>query len=164
MKFIDEKGKIFGKVSIVDLFVILLLIACFAAVGLKLHTAQTVRGGDRVIEYSVIVENIRDVSINAINQKYDDIIDAETKYDIGEIIDVQTSPARVLVQTNDGDFQMTEYDNRYDAVVTLRTNGTETDDGYYASSGRQIVVGDSLGVNNGYVQFFGEVISVSISE
>lgn len=164
MKFIDENGRIGAKVSIVDLFVVLLLIACVAAVGLKLKTAQSVRGGDRVIEYTVRVENIREQSVNAINQKCDGIIDAETKYDIGEITDVQTTPARVLVQTNDGDFKMTEYDNRYDAVITLRTNGTETEDGYYASSGRQIVVGDSLGVNNGYVQFFSEVVSVNVSE
>lgn len=164
MKFIDENGKIGGKISIVDLFVILLLIACVAAVGLKMRTAKSIRGGDRTIEYSVRIENIRQCSVDAIKQKSDGVIDAESKYELGEIIDVKTEPARVLVQTNDGNYKLSEYDNRYDAVVTLKTEGTETDDGYYASSGRQISVGDSIGINNGFVQFFGEVISVDVSE
>ena len=55
---------------------------------------------------------------------------------------------------------MEEYDNRYDVVVTLQTNGTETDDGFYASSGKQICVGETIGTLNGYVQLFGEVVSV----
>lgn len=164
MKIIDENGRINGKFSIVDLAVILLLLACIAAVGLKMRTSQTVRGGDRVIEYAVRIENIRDMSVNAMNQNREGVIDAETKYALGDIIDVDTAPARVLVQTNDGDFQFAEYDNRYDAVITLRTEGTETDDGYYAASGKQLAVGDTIGVNNGYVQFFGEVISVNVSE
>ncbi len=160
MKFIDEQGKINGKVSIVDIFVILLLIACVAAVGIKLQKAQSIRGGDCMIEYSLRIENIRDLSVNAINQNYKDIEDAETGYALGEIVNVETSPARVLVQTNDGMFKMEEYDNRYDVVVTLQTSGTETDDGFYASSGRQICVGETIGALNGYVQLFGEVVSV----
>lgn len=160
MRIIDDKGRIGGRISIVDLFVILLLIACAAAVGLKLHKAQTVRGGDCTIEYSIRIENIRDMSVNAIKQNFEGVIDAETKHELGEIVDIQTTPARVLVQTNDGDFKLAEYDNRYDAVITFRTSGSETEDGYYASTGRQLMAGETLGVRNGYAQFFGEVISV----
>ena len=35
MKVVDEKGKIFGKLNIIDLLVILLLIAAVALVGYK---------------------------------------------------------------------------------------------------------------------------------
>lgn len=160
MKLIDDKGKICGKISIVDLFAVVLMLACVAAVGLKLHKAQTIHGGDCTIEYSIRIENIRDMSVNAIKQELKDVTDAETGYKLGDITDVQAKPAMVLVQTNDGNFSLKEYENRYDAVITFRTDGSETDDGYYASSGRQLVVGDTIGVINGYAQFFGEVISV----
>lgn len=160
MKLIDNKGRLFGKISIVDIVAVVLLIACIAAVGLKMKTSQEIRGGVRTLEYSVRVENIRDMSVNAIRQNSKDVIDAETKRALGEIIDVTTEKARVLVQTDDGNYTFAEYDNRYDAVVTLRVYGTETDDGYYAASGRQLSVGDTIGVNNGFSQFFGEIISV----
>ncbi len=161
MKFLDEKGRLFGKLSIVDLFVILLVLACIGAVGLKLRASKTVSGGDRTITYAVRIENIRDVSVEAINSKKDGLIDIEKKKELGSIESVEATPARVLVQTNDGKFKFAEYDNRYDAVITIKTSGTETEDGYYASSGRQISVGESIGINSGAAQFFAEVISVT---
>ena len=164
MKFLDDKGRILGKFSIVDLLVIVLLIGCVAAVGLKFKTSQSIRGGDCVIEYKIRVENIREFSVNAMRQTGKDVIDAETKHDIGEIVDVAPQKARVLVQTNDGDFKLSEYDNYFDTVISMRTTGTETDDGYFASSGRQLSVGDTIGVNNGYAQFFGEIISVEVAQ
>lgn len=161
MKFMDDKGRIGGKFSIVDLFVILLLLACVAAVGLKLKTAQNVRGGDRVITYTIRVENIRNTSVEAIKAEAK-VTDAETKKELGEIVNVETSPARVLVQTFDGGFSYAQYDNRNDAIVTVKSTGTETDDGYYTSSGRQIMAGEVIGVTNGYSQFFGEIVTVGV--
>ena len=36
MKIIDEKGRLFGKINLIDLLVIVLVIAIIAAVGWKL--------------------------------------------------------------------------------------------------------------------------------
>ena len=162
MKFIDEKGRIGGKFSIVDLFVILLVIACIGAVGLKLKKAESVSGGDRTIVYKVLIENIRDVSVDAINSNLENITDAESKKVIGSISDIEVKPARVITQKNDGDFVMTEYDNRNDVTLTVKVAGTETDDAYYTSSGRQIMVGEIMNINNGYSQSYGEIISVEV--
>ena len=162
MRFLDDKGRLGGKLSIVDLFVIVLIIACVAAVGLKLKASQEIVGGDRVITYGIRVENIREMSVNAINSNHEAVIDAENKKELGDIVEVKTQPARVLVQTNDGNFSFAEYDNRYDAVITVKAEGTETDDGYFTASGRQVAVGEVIGVTNGYSQFFGEIISVTV--
>ncbi len=160
MKFIDNRGKIMGKVSIVDLMAILLVIACVVAVGTKLGKKQEITGGNAEITYTVRIQNIRDMSVNAIKQNFKDVIDAENKKIVGDITDIETSLARVLVQTDDGEYKFEEYSNRYDALITLKSKGTETNDGYYTSSGRQIMVGDTMGFNNGYAQFFAEVVSV----
>ncbi len=162
MKFIDDKGRIGGKFSIVDLFVIVLVLACIGAVGLKLKKAETVSGGDRTIVYDVLVENVRDVSIKAIEDNFENVTDAESKKGLGNIVNVTAEPARVLVQKSDGKYTFAEYDNRYDVTITLKAQGTETDDGYYTSSGRQIMVGEKLNMNNGYSQATGEIISVKV--
>ncbi len=162
MKFIDEKGRLGGKFSIVDLFVILLVIACIGAVGLKLKKAESVSGGDRTIVYKVLVENVRDFSVDAINSNFESVTDAESKKVIGDIVDVEVKPASVLVQINDGNYTMTEDDNRNDVILTIKAQGTETDDAYYTSTGRQIMAGEIMNINNGYCQSYGEVVSVEV--
>ena len=53
MKIIDEKGRLFGKLNLIDLLVIILLIAAVAAVAWKLvgkKAAETVADTGRTIE------------------------------------------------------------------------------------------------------------------
>lgn len=160
MKIIDKKGRIGGKFSIVDLFVILLVAACVAAVGLKMKKADSVSGGNKTVVYEVLIENVREASVNAIKSNLTGVTDAESKKEIGDIADVAVKSARVLVQTNDGNFKIAEYENRYDVTLTIESKGTETNDAYYTSSGKQISAGEMLNINNGYSQSYGEVISV----
>lgn len=164
MKFMDKNGKIFSKVSIVDLFALLLVVACIAAVGLKVRTVKTVKGGDVAVEYVVRVENVRDFSVEAMKKSIgaDGVIDIESKYEMGKVTGVKEQPARVLVQTNDGEFVLAEYDDRYDVYVTLEAQGSETEDGYYTHSGRQLSPGATVGIKTKYSQFYAEVTEVRV--
>lgn len=61
MKFIDEKGRLFGKLNLIDLLVSLLLIAAIAAVGWKLvgkKAATAVSDTGRTLTYTVTVEDV----------------------------------------------------------------------------------------------------------
>ena len=61
MKIIDEKGRLFGKLNLIDLLVIILLIAAVAAVAWKLvgkKAAETVADTGRTITYTVTVEDV----------------------------------------------------------------------------------------------------------
>ena len=164
MKLIDENGKIGSKVSIVDLFALFLVLACIAAVGLKMQAVKTVKGGDVAIEYKVRVENVRKMSVDAMRQSIgeDGAIDIESKYELGKIVDVKAQPARVLVQTNDGKISLAEYDDRYDVYLTLEAEGRETEDGYYTHSGRQLSVGATVGIKAKYSQFYAEITEVKV--
>lgn len=162
MKFIDKKGRIFGKVNIVDIIVILLLIFAVVAVGIKFKKVQTTQGGDKTIEYTVRVERLRQISIDEIEREYKNIQDAETKKAIGNIVSVEKTSARELVRLENGEYTFTQYDDKYDLTITLQTKGSETDQGFYADSGKIITVGDTIGISNGYVQTFGEILSVEV--
>ena len=61
MKIIDEKGRLFGKLNLIDLLVIILLIAAVAAVAWKLvgkKAAEPVADTGRTITYTVTVEDV----------------------------------------------------------------------------------------------------------
>lgn len=161
MKFIDDKGRIGSKVSIVDLFAILLLVACIAAVGLKLKAADAVVGGERTIVFEVMAQELRDVSVDAIKSSKK-AKDFENKKELGEITDVKEMPAEVLVQLNDGSYDYVYYGNRYDVVITIEAKGSETEDGYYTASGRQICPGEKIGIATENSRFTAEVTSVSV--
>lgn len=162
MKLIDKKGRLFEKVNIVDIFVILLLVFAMVAVVLKFQQAKTTQGGDKIIEYSVVVEKLRQVSVDALQADYEGIVDAESKKELGEITSIEVTPAHELTRLADGTYTFSDYDDKFDVVITLRTKGTETAQGFYAASGKQLMVGDTLGISNEYAQTFGEVLSVEI--
>lgn len=161
MKFLDEKGRIGSKVSIVDIFAIVLLIACVAAIGLKMKAADKVVGGERTIIFEVQAQELRNVSVDAIkNSKKAE--DFENKKELGEIIAVTEKPAEVQIQLDDGKYDFVTYDNRYDVTVTIQAEGSETEDGYYTLSGRQICPGEKIGISTEYSQFTAEVTSVQV--
>lgn len=59
MKVVDEKGKLFGKLNIIDLLVILLLIAAVALVGWKVLRRDGASNASRtILTYTVLVENV----------------------------------------------------------------------------------------------------------
>lgn len=165
MKVIDSKGKFFGKISIVDLFVLILVIACICAIGLKLNVEKNIHGGNHIIQYTVRVENVRDVTCKAIQQSKEvEMRDATSGYSVGNIIDDKVSNYRGLVQTSNGEWAVSEYSDRYSVDITLETPGTETETGYYAESGEQLSVGNKIKLKSEYIEFETEIISLSIVE
>ena len=62
MKLIDEKGRLFGKVNLIDLLVVLLIVAVLAAVVWKLggkKAAAAVTGADKKAVYIVYRQRLQ---------------------------------------------------------------------------------------------------------
>jgi len=63
MKFIDEKGRLFGKLNLIDLLVVLVIIAGVAAVGMKMFgnkAVETVTSQKVTLTYEVVCEDVPD--------------------------------------------------------------------------------------------------------
>jgi len=60
MRIIDKQGKIFGKLNIIDLVVVILIVAVVAFLGYKLTASQgeTLAGEGQPVVYTVKVENV----------------------------------------------------------------------------------------------------------
>ena len=61
MKLIDEKGRLFGKINLIDLLVVLLIVAVLAAVVWKLggsRAAAAVAGTEKKAVYTVEFEDV----------------------------------------------------------------------------------------------------------
>ena len=78
-KIIDSKGKLFGVINIIDLVVIIAVVVLALSAFVKFDQNEKITSSDKVIEYTVEVENIRQPSIDAFNKNFNDIIELDTK-------------------------------------------------------------------------------------
>lgn len=150
MKIIDEKGRLFKKINIIDLVIVIAVIALLVATVVKFKTSDTYLSKGRTLEYTMLVENVRQPTVDAINQA-DALIDYESKKEIGSITDVKVMGASELELMNDGKYKDVKFKDRFDILITVSVTGTETEDNFYTTSGKKIVVGDEIKINNGYV-------------
>jgi hypothetical protein len=98
MKFIDEKGRLFGKLNLIDLLVILMLIAAVCAVVWKVggkKAAEAATAEKLTVKYTVVCEDVpKSVCDFASSQIGKTITNSGKSYD-ATVTDVQVEPSTV---------------------------------------------------------------------
>ncbi|MBZ4645598.1 MAG: hypothetical protein PWR27_485 [Petroclostridium sp.] len=143
--FIDDKGRIFGKVSIVDIVVVLLILAAVSGTYYKFFLVRKGRSVAQfdTIQYQVQVKDVRKASVDAIEEGAA-IFDDETGNSMGKIISKEIQPAKDYIVKTDGTYVEAEKPDRYTVIVTIETPGVENDYGYFANGTREIKRGSDL--------------------
>ncbi len=154
-----KNGKIFGKISIVDIAVVLLVITLVCGVYLRLSGSVGSFVTGETYECVVKVKNVRDFTVKAL-EKGGEVYDKTTKEYIGTIIAVTTEPAAEPLLMADGSHTMAPMENRYHAYVTIEFSGKESADGYYTSSNQQLSVGGTLLLNAKWAECEATVVDV----
>ncbi len=124
-KIIDEHGRLFGKVSIIDLFVILIVLALGAALYLKFNVLNfTSKSGDTdKLTYTVTIEGVRQYTLEGL--KAGDLLydKNSSSFPIGTITAVDFTDAQKEAQTLDGTIVLGRYVGRYDVTLTVTADG-----------------------------------------
>ena len=157
----DKNGKILKKFNIIDVFVIIAIIAVVAGIFYRFvgSSADAVR--DKVtVEYVVEVEGIRQYSVDAL-KKMGITTDEDATVQIGEIINVEQKDVEFQSTTANGTIVQTPLPDRYTAVVTIRAECMESDNGYYTGDSEEVAVGRNVDVVTKYVSATGLVKSVT---
>ncbi len=99
MKVIDEKGRLFGKVNIVDLLVLVLIVAAAAVLGMKLLGGRAMPGEQsKKLTYTVRVMEVTQETYESVCRYVDrqagikDQLQASGKLLPGYIVDVTATP------------------------------------------------------------------------
>lgn len=124
MKVIDERGKLFGWLNILDLFLIILLLGAGAFAALKFTQGDTIATGPvskKEVTYTLYNSAEHPFVVNQI--KTGDIIrDKDKNVPIGKIISVKKEPGKVAVPTADGRMVMSTVPEKYSIYITVQTN------------------------------------------
>lgn len=154
-----KNGKLFGKISIVDVIVVLLVVTLAFGVYLRLSGSVGEFVTGETYECVVKVKTVRDFTVEAL-KKGGEVYDKTTKEYIGTIQSVTSEPATEPLLMADGSHAMAPMQDRYHAYVTIAFTGKESGDGYYTASNQQISTGGTLVLNAKWAECEASIIDV----
>jgi len=146
---IDEKGRLFGKISLIDIFVILAVIV-FAVGFVYNRTSQDVQRiimADTPMHVTFLVENVRDLSLGAV-QEGDIIFRQHERIPLGTVTNIETSSAYDIITRADGTAALAPVEGRYNMYITLAATGSITDRGFFINGTQQMSVGGRLSLQS----------------
>ncbi len=158
MKWINNKGKLFGKINIIDLCVILLIIALIGGAYYKFRGLEKTSTTAMMepIQYTVQVKKIREYIFQ--NVKEGDLLFDKTSGNcIGTITAVDAAPAKEAVLCIDGTYKMGEVDNRVDVVFTVEGEGVVSDEGCFINKTYELVSGSERKFMTKYFECDGNI-------
>lgn len=129
MSVIDQKGRIFGKLNIIDLLVVILMIAAIAVLGMKLTSngdGNANAEGQQVV-YTVLVRNVEPAVYENVKDKLPSQLYAQDELQNAYVTKVEATP----VEADEVILEETPYDDaRVHQNVAGRYNLVFTIEGY----------------------------------
>lgn len=156
-----KNGKLFGKVNLFDVAVILMILFLVIAGFTKFKTFnKAVDGGSmgKVI-YTFIINDVRNYTSKAFASG-DSVFDTMTDINIGKIINVETRDARIVKGLATGKSIVTENPYKNDIILTIEAPGSVTDSAYFANKSVELKVGSEKKIETLYATVSGKIGSI----
>ncbi len=123
-----KNGKLFGKINLFDLLVILLVFVLIFAIGMKFSSNEETVTNTVDATYELKIESVRDVTVNAFH-KGDNVYHFDTNQIIGTIENIESVAATDPMNTLDGKAIEAPLENRYDVIITVKTTAVRHETG-----------------------------------
>ena len=161
----DNKGKLFGKINIIDLCVVAILIIAVAVTYFKFnmsaHSDVTTSNGRA--EYTILTNGVREFTVDQL-EIGDKVFDKESDKFIGEVTAVNTKPAYEYITKTDGTVVMAELPERYDLEVTVQTDVMVNDRGVSANGAKFLYLNQNSTYYTQTVQVEAKLVDLKILE
>ena len=143
MSLMDNKGRIFGRFNILDLFIIAIIIVLgvdgFYKVK-KVNPTNVIK--PKPVELKIIVMEREKFGVDMI-KKGDILKEYDTGIVLGEIKDIEVNPASAEVVTTDGEIKVAEIPDRYDLLITIDAKAMITENAIM-SGNKELRIGNKL--------------------
>ena len=135
----DNKGKLFGKINIVDLLVIVIIVVAIAVTYFKFNLSahSDVTNSNGQVQYTLVTKAVRMYTVNQLVVG-DKIFDEESGKCVGEIVNVEYKPAYDYVIKTDGTPVYNPIPEKYDVSVTVCSDAVINDSGISANGAKFI--------------------------
>ena len=132
MKIIDKNGRLFGKISFIDILVIIAVAVVVLVVGSKPAVIEQITGGAEMtpVEYQLVVRDIRELHADLF--RVGDSLRPDGVNAPGVIVAVETAPAVALSSLTDGTYVARERESKVDLYITIQADCSFSNGRYYA--------------------------------
>lgn len=163
-KIIDRSGRLFGKVSIIDVLVVLIVVVMAFALHMKNNTLEASKTGSEAntpITFTCLAENLSLQVVDAVrvgDKVYDK--DRSSGGAIGTIIGIEELPAGKTANLTDGTFvRLTNEDGR-NLLITIQGSGSVNNGRYAMNRVYEIGVNASRNFYTPYALFTASVTEI----
>ena len=158
--FINKEGKLFGKISIIDIVVVLAIAVLAFGLYLRFGAEETkVATQKQQIEYTLLVKGVRIGTVEAL-QKLGPVTNVSTKEYAGDITEVTYEAAIDTRELANGRIVETPLPERYNATVKILVDGSVNNSGYYTSTNQSINIGSTLYFTSKFANTSGMIVDV----
>ncbi|MBS3908059.1 MAG: DUF4330 domain-containing protein [Actinobacteria bacterium] len=160
MALIDEKGRLFGRVNLIDAALIIgvLALVALAFVVLRGQGKVATVPENKTVTYTMIVKAIR-LDVAGYIKKGDLVKKQVTMGPVGKIVDVEIKPAQAVVDTADGSKVLTVSPTEKDVFITIETKGRAGSD-IIATGNEVLRVGDRFNIVTKW--FIGDAVIIGM--
>ena len=145
MRVIDKRGRLFGWINIIDLFISIMLIALIGFGAYKVFKVNpTVAVNTEKVTMVYFIQEVRDVTYNAIEEgEIAKDYDKNTVY--GKIVKKEALPAKKMINTADGRMVEAEIPNRFDVKIYIEGDAVVSKTGVYMGN-QEVRVGYNVAI------------------
>lgn len=162
MGIIDEQGRLFGRVSIIDLLIILAVIGLGLGYVYKKTSGevQQIINADKTFYVTYACEQLREFTMNAVDEG-DIFYRQYDRQPLGTVVKTDAEPAQDILYKTDGTAVLVPIEDRYAVYITLECKGSITDTGYYIYGSLPVAEGVYMAIQSNRLYLEGYVYEVS---
>ena len=159
MKIVDEKGKLFGLVNLIDLLVVLVLVAVVFGGVKRLGSRPAVSDSSSKGIVTYEIKEVRQVTVDNIVVG-DPIYHYDKGTYIGTIVDKKVEPFKDYVEYN-GQWVNAEKEGRYVVTIEVEADVKESTENFVVG-GEQTRVGVEQRLKNKRAAYFGNCLGIEL--
>ena len=154
------------KINILDISVVIIIILLVFATVIKFRNYNVDTNENSSLEniqYEVRIGNIREYTANAF-EIGDKLYDSQTNVVIGKIIDKKIEPHYAYEKLSTGKLVKVEMPEKYNLKLVVETEGSVTEEGYYANRSVELKVGSDKQIETLYVKTTARITDIEVKE
>jgi hypothetical protein len=145
MRILDQKGRLFGKVSVIDLLILLAVVGLGLGYVYQRTSPEILQivNADTKFYVTMTANRMRGFSVDAVDIG-DIMYKQHDRQPLGTVVKLETEPATDYMLYPDGTAVLVEMEERYRMYITLESTGSITDVGYHVNGIMHIAPGSEI--------------------
>lgn len=145
-----------GKINVVDIVVVVVLLVVVAIAAYKFGVVNRIQSTgitneESMTDYTGVIKGVRQPTVDAFHIG-DKMYDDKTGNYMGDIVDIQVAPQKVLELSPQGEYVEVEKLDYFNITLTLRGPVLEKDKGYFVSGSMELKTNSEFPVYTKYAK------------